>query len=347
MIRLDEEIGGKLKAWGSTPPLVEMGQDGGRTNLSAEALSMSIAETALTLLSWGIREKYLVPMFLRNSADFIVMFLALMRVKAIPIMVKMDYRELELCEIFGNSQPQAVVTESDHLRIIGKYLNRVTVIAHDAHGLTLVQSGDVDGRVPETPDAVATINYTYRGYGYPLGAMVSHAQYLHGARVFRNGLCAERTEKTLISLPMSHIFTLVGCVVLPFVYGLTAVVMSTLHPRRLFDCIRKLQINYVTATPEIYGMLARVKEKQDELSSLKILGSGGSLLTEDQHAVITNSLQVELLHGYGLTEFTPVSCNKRNESRKGTVGPVCDAVECRIKTRTLRGKGKYSSRQLT
>ena len=145
MIRLDEEIGGKLKAWGSTPPLVEMGQDGGRTNLSAEALSMSIAETALKLLSWGIREKYLVPMFLRNSADFIVMFLALMRVKAIPIMVKMDYRELELSEIFGNSQPQAVVTESDHLRIIGKYLNRVTVIAHDAHGLTLVQSGDVDG----------------------------------------------------------------------------------------------------------------------------------------------------------------------------------------------------------
>ena len=341
MTGLDEVIGSRLKAWGKTPALVEIGQEGGSTNVSAEALSRGVAETALKLLSWGIREKYLVPVFLRNSVDFIVMFLALMRVKAIPVMAKMEYRELELSEIFKNAQPQAVVTESDHLGFLGKYLNGVIVIVHSSQGVKLLQAGEVTGPAPEMPDEVATINYTYRGYGYPLGSMVPHSQYLHGARVFWEGLRAEQTEKTLVILPMSHIFTLVGCVVMPLVYKMTAVVLSTLHPRRLFDCIREHQIDHITAIPEIYGMLARVKEEQEELPSLKVLGSGGSLLTEEEHSAITRSLKKEILQGYGLTEFTPVSCNRRYESRGGTVGPVCDEVNCMIKPGALPVKGKY------
>src|SRR5208282_5129651 len=242
--------------------------------------------------------------------------------------------------IFKNAQPQAVVTEADHLRFLGKYLSGAIVVVHGPQGLTLMQAGECEGPAQEIPDEVASINYTYRGYGYPLGAMVSHSQYLHGARVLRDGLCAEQTEKMLVILPMSHIFTLVGCVVMPLVYKMTAVVVSTLHPRRLFNCIRELQIDYMTAIPEIYGMLARVKEEQEELSSLKVLVSGGSLLTEKEHAAITSSMKVELCQGYGLTEFTPVSANRRYESRSGTVGPVCDEVNCRIEARGSEGEGE-------
>jgi len=340
VIRLDEEIGGKLKAWGNTPPLVEVGQDGGRTILSAEAFSIGVAETALKLLSLGIREKYLVPMFLRNSADFIVIFLALMRVKAIPIMVKMEYRELELYEIFGNSQPQAVVTESDHLRIIGKYLNRVTVIAHDAHGLTLVQSGDVERRVPEVPDEVATINYTYRGYGYPLGSMISHDQYLHGARVLQDGLQGEAGEKMLVILPMSHIFTLVGCILVPLLYQMTSVIVETMHPRLIFQHIHDLEIEYITAVPEIFQLFCRLHEPCSCLTSLRAFVSGGSILTPEAYENQKKAFEIDLLHGYGLTEFTPVSRNMRGKARQGTVGPLCSEVQCRIHDSGSDGVGE-------
>ncbi|MFI5367985.1 MAG: hypothetical protein ACHQ1F_03115, partial [Spirochaetia bacterium] len=43
---------------------------------------------------------------------------------------------------------------------------------------------------------------------------------------------------------------------------------------------------------------------------------------------------------YGLTEFTPVSRNMRNEARPGTVGPLCDQVTCRIDAPALDGSGE-------
>lgn len=329
-----------LQDWGGHPCFLEVGPEKQGIRTSAEECRSRIFDTALQLKSCGIRSRYLVPIFLDNSTDFIYAFLALIQLGAVPVLVKMDYRRLELDEVFQNAQPQAVIAEQHHLQILKPYLRGRTVVVRATDRLSLDQSADDLPARDDIPDDIASINYTYRGYGYPLGAMVSHAQYLHGASVLQDGLQGLKGEKMLVILPMAHIFTLVGCILVPLLYRMTSVITRTMHPRLLFQFIRDLQIDHISSVPEIYELLCRLRDPSIDLSSLKVFVSGGSLLTPDSFSKITRAFSIDLLHGYGLTEFTPVSRNIRGQARAGTIGPMCSEVQCRIGSPDKSGVGE-------
>jgi long-chain acyl-CoA synthetase len=330
MIGIEKDISAALRDWGDCPAFLQVSQTRGSTATTAMEFSQQVAETARQLYAWGIREKFLVPIFLGNSTDFITIFLSLLHLGAIPVLAKLEYRTLELDEIFSNARPHAVIAEKEHLRFLKPYLENTIVITRAEKQLSLSQSAEDLRPREDIPNDVASINYTYRGHGYPLGAMVSHAQYLHGARVLQEGLQASAGEKMLIILPMAHIFTMVGCILVPLLYRMTSVIVDTMHPRLLFQYIRDYRIEHVTSVPEIYELLYRLHDPAIDLSSLKVFVSGGSILTPESYANIKRAFSIDLLHGYGLTEFTPVSRNVRNAARPGTVGPLCDQVACRI-----------------
>jgi long-subunit acyl-CoA synthetase (AMP-forming) len=340
VIRIEERINATLRDWGNDPTLLQVSQTRGTTATTSIEFSQQIIETARQLYAWGIREKYLVPIFLGNSTDFITIFLSLLHIGAIPVMAKLEYRTLELDEIFGNAQPQAVIAEKEHLRFLKPYLQNTIVITRADHQFSLTQSAEGFRPREDIPDDVASINYTYRGYGYPLGALISHAQYLHGARVLQAGLHGAAGEKMLVILPMTHIFTIVGCILVPLLYRMTSVIVDTMHPRLLFQYIRDFRIEYVTSIPEIYQLLYRLRDPAVDLSSLEVLISGGSVLTPDDYTNIKRAFSIDLCHGYGLTECTPVSGNTRDEARPGTVGPLCDQVACRIDASAADGAGE-------
>jgi len=340
MIGIGQAVNASLRNWGDWPAFLQVNKAQGTSPTSSAEFFRKILETARQLSAWGVREKFLVPLFLDNSTDFITIFLSLLHIGAIPVLVKLEYRALELGEIFSNARPQAVIAEKEHLKFLTPYLQNTIVITRTENRFSLTQSAEgLRGR-EDIPDDIASINYTYRGYGYPLGAMVSHAQYLHGARVLQDGLQACAGEKMLIILPMAHIFTMVGCILVPLLFRMTSVIVDSLHPRLLFQYIRDFRIEHITSVPEIYELLYRLHDPAADLSSLKVFVSGGSILTPGSYANLTRAFSVDLLHGYGLTEFTPVSRNVRNEARPGTVGPLCDKVQCRIDPSAPDGAGE-------
>ena len=330
VIRVERNINTALSDWGNTPVFLEVSQARGVKTITSLEFSQRIIDAASQLRSWGIRERYLVPVFLGNSSDFITIFLALLHIGAVPVMAKLEYRTLELDEIFTNARPQAVIAEKEHLAFLKPYLQNTIVITRAEGGFSLTQAAEALKAQEDVPDNIASINYTYRGYGYPLGAMLTHAQYLHGARVLQDGLHGKAGERMLSILPMSHIFTIVGCILVPLLYRMTTVIVDTMHPRLLFQYIRDFRIDYVTSVPEIYELLCRLRDPAVDLSSLKVFISGGSSLNPDAYANIKQAFSVDLCHGYGLTECTPVSGNRRYETRQGTVGTLCDQVACRI-----------------
>ncbi len=337
---VSDSIRSALRNWGEQQCLVELHPDDQPLTTSAEQSLQDIAKLADRLRFWGVRPRYLVPIFLENSMDFIRVFLALLDLQAVPVLVKLDYRRIELDEIFANSQPQAVITESRHIPLLKSYLSGIIVIEHSQQRFSLCQSGNLLPLPRDIPDDIASINYTYRGNGYPLGAMISHSQYLHGAKVLQDGLQGQSGEKMLVILPMSHIFTLVGCLMVPLLFGMTIVIARTLHPRYLFNYVEQMRIDHICSIPEIYEMLHRLRDPGADLSSLKVFVSGGSLLPSESYSKIKQTFSVDLLHGYGLTEFTPVSRNVRKQARAGTVGTIGREIECRIKDPDAAGAGE-------
>jgi long-chain acyl-CoA synthetase len=170
--------------------------------------------------------------------------------------------------------------------------------------------------------------------------MVPHVQYLHGAKVLQAGLLAKPRERMLIILPMSHIFTLIGCIFVPILHNITSVIANTMHPRKIFDLIDEFKINHLIAVPEIYLLLEKFRDMAGKLPSLKVFGCGSSSLTREDFYRIKKAFHIDLLHGYGLTEFTPVSRNIRGEARAGTVGPLCENVECMISSNDKNKAGE-------
>jgi long-subunit acyl-CoA synthetase (AMP-forming) len=330
-----------LSGWKSEDCLLEMHPGHGVSRASALQLLQGVSELAAQFYSWGIRKRHLVPVFLDNSIGFLQSFLALLKIEAVPLLVKMEYRCMELEEVFRNAQPQAVLTERRHLGVIQPFLGaRTIVIVKSAERFSLAQSAEALPPREDIPEQIASINYTYRGYGYPLGALVAHEQYLHGARIIGEYLRPQEGEKMLVILPMAHIFTLIACVFTPLLYGLTGSITRTLNPRLLWEFIHDFQIDYITSVPEIYNLLCRLRDPAVDLSSLKGFICGGSALRDEIFERIQETFAVEPLEGYGLTEFTPVSANKRGQPRKGTVGPLGKGIECRISSTLPEGMGE-------
>lgn len=319
-----------LRRWSWGPVAIELSGDGEETWLDARELLIRVDAAAGTLQEAGVRPGVPVALFLDNSLDFLVVLFALFKLEAVPVIGKVEYRSLELSEIFRNADPPVVVAQENLFPHLAPFLSGRTVLSGVPRGVRTVERGEMPSRPLETGGAVASINYTYRGLGYPLGAMLSPEQYLHGARVLQDGLQGEPGEKMFFSIPMTHIFTLVGCILVPILYGMPMVIARTIHPRRTFDAIERLQVSHITAVPELYRLLLRTRDPDRGLSSLKAFVSGGSYLDPEEQAALCESFGIEVLHGYGLTEFTPVSRNVRNRSRAGTVGPLCEGVGCRI-----------------
>ena len=325
---LVEEVFVSLEHWGEHPVMTEITPGKPDISLSSDAFRLKVETLSRTFSDMGIRERTPVPLFLENSIDFPLVFLALLRLKAIPVMVKMDYRTLELTEVFGNLDPDIIISEKNHLSFIEPWLTGKTVITRNPDGFSVYQRGPERVRSIQVPDDVATINYTYRGYGYPLGSMASHSQYLHGAEIFQTKLQALPGESMLVFLPMSHIFTLIGCIIAPLMHNLTAVITRSMNPRHLFSTIAGHSVQHLLSIPEVYELLSRVKKAEDSLESLKVFVSGGSILSPEKYKEYGDRFGVEVIHGYGLTEFTPISSNMRGETRPGTIGPICDGVDC-------------------
>ncbi|TVR05551.1 MAG: long-chain fatty acid--CoA ligase [Spirochaetaceae bacterium] len=341
---ISDAVLASLAHWGNHPALSVISPDRPELVISAVDLRTGVLDVERLLRSWGVRQSVPVALFLENSSDFVILLLALARIGAVVIPSKLDWHRMELEELFANADPQLVISEESHLGVISPFLTGRAVAAHRARGITLVQEADKPPAEAEVPDNVASINYTYRGLGYPLGAMVTHRQYLHGARVLQDGLQAEAGEQMLYSIPMTHIFTLVGCILVPLLYGLTGVIARTIHPRLLFQAIDRLNIQHLTAVPEIYSLLLRAHGASAAPPSLRTFVSGGSVLSGELFARLGDHFGVEVLHGYGLTEFTPVSRNARGESQAGTVGPICDGIDCRIMPVDHAGSGEIMIR---
>lgn len=329
-----------LNTWGDHPAYIELLPDNSAVYTSAEKLMEQINDMGKFLKKSGIQNNYLVAFFLRNSVDFVSVFLSLMDIGAKPVPVNLAYRKIELDEIFSNADPHAVIAEQEFLPLIAPYLKNKIVILRSNGKFKLHQASKNQSDPADIEERIASINYTYRGYGYPLGAMVPHAQYLMGAEVLVKGLKPVPGENMLVILPFYYIFPLIGCLFVPLLYQMTSVLSQTVNPLKLFDYIRKYRINSITAVPEIYELLFNCREESVDLSSLKAFVSGGSRLTKENYQKIIQAFDIELLHGYGLTEFTPVSRNIRKQAKAGTIGPFCDGIQYQISCSDHNGYGE-------
>jgi len=317
----------------------------GTREVSYSELWKSIETLAKAFLKIGVKENDKVAIVLPNCKEFVYSFYGLARINAISVPLNTYLTPYELEKIFKDCAPGVIITTYDLYKkkisaisdknilimLIDEALEEAPDNVFELNKLVTKNRAGKLPRFSASNDHVATINYTYRGLGEPLGAVLTHGNYHHGAIGYIRLTKLVTSQRVLLITPMSHIFTLVSCVIVPLLRGATVVIMKTFIPSHIFRAIEDHRIDFLIAVPTIYISLLKNYEKgRFDISSLKYGITGGSYLSESLNKEIKEEMGIELLQGYGLTETMPIACNPHSRNKAGSLGVAGHEVKVKI-----------------
>ena len=318
----------------------------GSVEVSYYRLWENIERLAKGFLKIGIKQNDKVVIILPNCKEFIYSFYGLARINAISVPLNTYLTSYELDKMFKDCDPKVIITTYAiyKKKIAPITINKNILIILTDESLEPGKDGIFElrdllakGRTGKLPrfsannNQIATINYTYRGLGEPLGAVLTHGNYHHAAIGYLRLTKVVTSQRVLLITPMSHIFTLVSCVIVPLLRGATVVIMKTFIPSHIFKAIEEHKIDFMIAVPTIYVSLLKNYEKgRFDISSLKYGITGGSYLSESLNKEIKEKMGIELLQGYGLTETMPITCNPHSRNKAGSLGIPGHEVKVKI-----------------
>lgn len=209
-----------------------------------------------------------------------------------------------------------------------------TAYGDAADGLMIGPRDDACAPEAPGPEPVAALVYTTGTTGRPKGVMLSHRSLLYVAAVSSRlrGLVAG--DRAWGVLPISH------------VYGLTSVMLGTLHagaclqlaprfaPEAMRAALRDDGLTIVQGVPAMYARLLALPGSAGSRlpSRLRFAYAGGAPLDPQLKHRVEALLGVPLHNGYGLTEAAPtVSQTRLDAPRTDTsVGMAIPGVETRL-----------------
>ena len=203
-------------------------------------------------------------------------------------------------------------------------------------GMLMGGQSPVADTEPTGAEETAVIIYTSGTTGRPKGAELTHSNLFLNADLCRDLLTFTPKDRTLIVLPLFHIFAMT-CLMNTGIYaGSTSVLLPRFDAEAVLGLMTKHKLTIFAGVPTMYwGLLNYNNEKFDisEISkTLKICISGGASLPVQVLHDFEEKFKVPILEGYGMSEGSPVvTFNQVDQVRKpGSIGTPVWGVEVKI-----------------
>ncbi len=308
---------------------------------------------ACELKNLGIESQDRVILILPNSIDWIVSFFSILKSGGVVVPIRQSATSSELKWIINKTKPTLFIGESSFINkslpfdllddgkrvvVLGKKILVRTNGKRRINNLHDLMRGNSqvflrDNRLVGDSD-IATINFTYRGYGYPLGAMFNSSNYIAGIKAYSHTGGIDSPRRFLSVLPFGYMYPFLGCVLVPLATGSTIIVGRTNSLHKIWDTIFKWDVNVLTGIPSFYSALLNSSNGLD-VDALRITQAfcGGSLLPVDLYHQAKELLNIPLRQGYGLTECMAITCNPPDDNRPGTLGKTlvgADGIDVKI-----------------
>ena len=345
MLRIDDVLGGQptrlthlldVGAEGSAKrsgDSIIISDDGER--LTYAELVARVAGSAARLAEHGVRAGDRVLLVLENSVEAVVLFFAVQRLEAWPVMVNARMTASEITGIQNHCRPRAIV-----------FLSAASpaALAHaETFGAAELGSVHISAGLAAEPEAwgaasdqqVAAMIYTSGTTGQPKGVMLSHRNLLFNAAVVaqERGYCPDDTLYGLA--PMSHSLGLGGLLLPALLSGAHYHAVARFDPMAFLDMAMAGKVPILNAPPAAYLALSKViAEQRLDLSAakLRVLGVGSAPLDALLKVRVEAAFGQPLHNGYGITETGPsISFSRPDNQAPGlSVGPPLPHVEVKV-----------------
>ena len=285
-----------------------------------------------------------VAFFLGNRPEFVLAYLAVIRLGAVMVPINLAYREREITHMLADSEPRLLITERAQLPILEGGVGDL-LLAEDLDGL----SGDAAGFAPPAVEGgdLAMLLYTSGTTGKSKGAEITHDNVLATVTGLLAAWDWAPADALLLTLPLFHTHGLVVGLHCALAAGATVLL------RRRFEAAetgrraaRPASRRLFFGVPTMYGRLVeelRTRRERGEgldLSRLRLFCSGSAPLSAETFAAFRELTGHEILERYGMTETGMNLSNLYAGARRpGTVGVPLPGVSIRIVDEELQVRG--------
>jgi benzoate-CoA ligase family protein len=313
---------------------------GGRLALTGPAGSLTYAalldqvrRAAAGLRSLGLAPEQRIVMFMSDSPDFVVVYLAAMRIGAIPVPVSTMLRADGLAELLVDSRARL-------LAVTPEFTERTAAAAASAPELRgVVSAAELVSAPPDpavyqvSPDSPAFWLYTSGTTGTSKGAMHRHGSVQVVCETYAARVLGIRPEDRCLSAAKAFFaYGLGNSVLFPLSVGACAILEpSPARPDLMASRAASYGATLFFAGPTFFANMLRAGLASDALSGVRLATSAGEALPAALYQRWTSHFGIDILDGIGMTEMLHIFLSNRpGQVRAGTTGVAVPGYDLKI-----------------
>ncbi len=295
-------------------------------DLTYHQLYDRVRRTAGGLRRAGLQPEQRLVMVMADAPDFVTVFLAALRIGAIPVPVSTMLRTDGLIELLRDSRARFLVSSTE-------FADLAAAAAAEAPELTRVlspaqfddlASGEPDDEVyPTVEDSPAFWLYTSGTTGKPKAAMHRHGSVrvvceTYGAQV----LGIRPHDRCLSAAKAFFAYGLGNSLLFPLSVGAAAILEpSPSKPDTVLERAQKYGATLFFAGPTFFANMLRAGLPADALTGVRLAASAGEPLPAELYRRWTLHFGVDIIDGIGMTEMLHIFLSNRPGAvRPGTTG---------------------------
>ena len=317
--------------------------DGGRLALTGVHGELSYAElhdrvrrTAAGLRRTGVQPEQRLLMFMADAPDFVTVFLAALRIGAVPVPVSTMLRADGLAELLRDSRARFLAASGEFADLAGAAAASVSELAGVLGPADLddLARGEPDDEVyPTIEDSPAFWLYTSGTTGKPKGAMHRHGSIRVVCETYAAQVLGIRPDDRCLSAAKAFFaYGLGNSVLFPLSVGAAAVLEpAPSKPDTLAEPAQKYGATLFFAGPTFLANMLRAALPADALPGVRLAVSAGEPLPAELYQRWTRRFGVDIIDGIGMTEMLHIFLSNRPGAvRPGTTGVAVPGYELRI-----------------
>jgi len=303
-----------------------------------------VVRTAAGLRGLGLQPEQRVLMFMSDSPEFVVVYLAAMRIGAVPVPVSTMSRADGLAELLRDSRARL-------LAVSPEFADLAAVAAASAPELRgILAAGPVSTTVPVHPldelsgsgdddvyetdaDSPAFWLYTSGTTGTPKAAMHRHGAIEVVCETYgRQVLQIRRDDRCLSAAKAFFAYGLGNSLLFPLSAAAAAVLEpAPSRPDALVERAKEYGATLFFAGPTFFANMLRSQQPADALAGVRTAVSAGEALPASLYQRWTGHFGVDILDGIGMTEMLHIFLSNRpGEVRAGTTGVAVPGYDLRV-----------------
>lgn len=324
----------------------------GNVTYTYKEMSDRINLLAKGLISIGVKKETHVSLLAPSSPDWIMYYLALTKIGAIPVCLNDKNTFSELQYLLKHSDSYAAVVSKESLGedydsslfdSLEKVIFMEETVSMDQRVLdtrTIEEQGasvsdeTLKAYQAETKyDDILMFLYTSGTTGRPKAVMSVHNRMLTNIQVYLKNFRYTENDKILSALPLYHVMGCLFTAMLIFMTGGSLVLIKKFKTKQVLQIIQDEKCTSFHGVPTMYQFMLNYCEGYD-LTSLRKGMLAGAYCAPEVIMDIQKRLHIKYVFpAYGQSEgvgFTQIRMNDSNYKRITTVGRAVDGVKLKI-----------------